>query len=581
MLRKKYLVSSSTSRNIAGFDIRTRAVPALSSSIHDNPLLNRLYCARGIVNSGQLDNGLSSLIPFSSMKGLDDAVQLLQQARRERWKVLIVGDYDTDGATSTALAMLGLTSMGIDVQFLLPNRFEYGYGLSVEIVELALTMNPDLILTVDNGIASLEGVYYAQSAGVKVLITDHHLPGDQVPDAEAIVNPNQVGCEFPSKAACGCTVLYYLLIALRSALRDEGVADLPNLGQWLDLVSLATVADVVPLDENNRRLVQQGLNRVRAGKCRPGIKAIFDVAGRSWQEARSTDFGFVVGPRLNAAGRLDDMTIGVQLLLAESEQEAHYLAAQLQDLNQERRQIEASMLVDVEKAFAMASDLSGDYGVVVFGDGWHEGVIGILASRVKDKMHRPVIAFAESDQGLLKGSGRSISGVHLRDCLDWVSKQKPDLIVKFGGHAMAAGLTIAKADLSEFQIWFNLSIQKFSNDEALVPHLWTDGELLSHELTLENALLLESAGPWGQAFPEPSFVGQWSVKEKRILGGKHLKLTVISGQQEIPAIAFNVPEEALSAQIKSISAVYQLNCNRFRGETSLQLMLSKFDISPV
>ena len=448
---------------IAGFEIRTRAIQNPSVTVHDNSILNKLYLSRGINESSQLDSSLKALLPFTTMKGLVDAVNLLKQARTEQWKVLVIGDYDTDGATSTALAMLGLKAMGIDVHFLLPNRFEYGYGLSVEIVELALTLRPDLILTVDNGIASVDGVNRAQASGVKVLITDHHLPADEMPTAEAIVNPNQIDCMFASKAACGCTVLYYLLIALRASLRDDGVSPLPNLGQWIDLVSLATVADVVPLDDNNRRLVQQGLNRVRAGQCRPGIKAIFEVAGRSWQDAKSTDFGFVVGPRLNAAGRLDDMTIGVQLLLADSEQEARYLAAQLQDLNQERRQIEASMLDDVESVLTQVAKPKFKHSSVVYGQDWHEGVIGILASRVKDKIHKPVIAFAHSDDGFLKGSGRSVAGVHLRDCLDWVSKQRPDIICKFGGHAMAAGLTIPKSALAEFEDWFDRSIHKFGD----------------------------------------------------------------------------------------------------------------------
>ncbi len=570
---------SHTLQSIAGFDIRTRSVPSLQNSVHHHELLNRLYLSRGITDNSQLDTSLKSMLSFTQLKGIEDAVHLLRQAKDQHWRVLIVGDYDTDGATSTALAMLGLTAMGLQVDYLLPNRFEFGYGLSPEIVELALTYKPDMILTVDNGIASIEGVALARAHGVRVLVTDHHLAAAVLPEADAIVNPNQPECAFPSKSACGCTVMYYVLIALRSALREEGFEPLPNLGQWLDLVSLATIADVVPLDDNNRRLVQQGLNRVRAGQCRPGIKALFDVAGRSWQEAKSSDFGFIVGPRLNAAGRLDDMTIGVKLLLTESDVEARLLAAQLHELNAERRNIEASMLHDVERLTPKVEDFQDVYGAVVYGDNWHEGVVGIVASRIKDKLHKPVIAFADAGEEELKGSARSVPGVHLRDCLDWVSKQRPDLIAKFGGHAMAAGLTIPKAALAEFKEWFSESIRCFADADALVPHIWTDGELPPSQLTLENAALLEQAGPWGQMFPEPVFVGQWRVLDSRILADRHLKLTLQNGTDSLQAIAFNVPSEALQTGIRFIKACYQLSCNRFRGETTLQLLLSKVEVT--
>lgn len=567
----------SVSNAIAGFDIRSRAVPTDLTSLHANPLLHRLYAARGIRSSDQLDTSLAGLLPWQSLKGIDQAIDLLINARTEHQRVLIIGDYDTDGATATALAVLGLRSMGLSVDFLLPNRFEYGYGLSPEIVDLALTKAPDLIITVDNGIASFDGVARAKAAGVRVLITDHHLPAEGLPQADAIINPNQPGCAFASKAACGCTVFYYLLIALRARLRAEQVADLPNLGQWLDLVAVATVADVVPLDANNRRLVQQGLQRIRKGQCRLGIKALFSVAGRSWQTARAADFGFVVGPRLNAAGRLDDMTIGVALLLADNELEATTLAQQLQDLNMERRQIEASMLHDVEVKMGRLVLDSTQHGCVIYGDDWHEGVIGILASRVKDRIHRPVIALAPGDNGLLKGSARSVVGVHLRDSLDWISKQQPQLLEKFGGHAMAAGLTLKAENLDALRHWFDLAIAHFSEPDALTAHLWTDGGLPAEWLTLENALMLESAGPWGQAFPEPYFVGTWTLVAQKILAEKHLKMTLLCGQQQIQAIAFNVDLDQWPTQRSQVRGVYQLSCNRFRGEESLQLMFNRLE----
>ena len=563
------------SDTIGGFDIRTRTLPADIPTLHANPLLHKLYAARGISNPDQLDTSLAGLLPWQSLKGIEQAVELLLAARTERQRILIIGDYDTDGATATALAVLGLRAMGLSVDFLLPNRFEYGYGLSPEIVDLALTQQPDLIITVDNGIASFDGVARAKAAGVRVLITDHHLPAEGLPLADAIINPNQPGCEFASKAACGCTVFYYLLIGLRARLREQQVADLPNLGQWLDLVAVATVADVVPLDANNRRLVQQGLQRIRKGQCRVGIKALFSVAGRSWQTARAADFGFVVGPRLNAAGRLDDMTIGVALLLADDEAQATALAHQLQDLNLERRQIEASMLHDVEVKMGQLVLDSTKYGCVIYGDDWHEGVIGILASRVKDRLHRPVIALAPGDKGLLKGSARSVVGVHLRDSLDWISKQQPQLIEKFGGHAMAAGLTIKAENLAALRHWFDLAIAHFSEPDALTAHLWTDGGLPSDWLTLDNALLLERAGPWGQAFPEPYFVGTWTLVTQKILAEKHLKLTLLCGQQQVQAIAFNVDLELWPTQQSQVRGVYQLSCNRFRGEESLQLIFNR------
>lgn len=567
---------ASKALSIAGFDIRTRPFPP-EVQVHDIPLLNQLYAARGVRSEQELDTSLSGLLSWRLLHNIDLAVDLLLDARDSGRRVLVVGDYDTDGATSTALAVLGLTAFGINVDYLLPNRFEFGYGLSPEIVDIALQKKPDIILTVDNGIASFAGISKARAAGVDVLVTDHHLPAQTLPEASVIVNPNQPDCAFPSKAACGCTVLYYLLIALRARLREQGESQMPNLGQWLDLVALATVADVVPLDANNRKLVQQGLQRIRGGACRVGIKALFEVAGRSWQNASSQDFGFVVGPRLNAAGRLDDMTIGVQLLLTENQHEARNLAAQLHELNQQRRQIEASMLDDISNAVMSINPNSDQHGVIVFGDDWHEGVIGIVASRVKEKCHKPVVAFAPADNGTLKGSARSIPGIHMRDCLDWITKQTDQIIEKFGGHAMAAGLTIRQDKLAEFEKLFNQAVTVFAEADALTPQYWTDGEIPVHWLTLESALQLEASGPWGQAFPPPEFFGQWPVVQSRVLKEKHLKVTLAVGDRTVEGIAFNVDDSLLVSSPQHVRGVYQLGCNRFRDQETLQLMFSKIE----
>lgn len=563
-------------------DITIRPVSD-GAAVHSNPLLDRLYRARGVRSREELDASLSLLLPWQPMKGIKQAVDVLLEALQQGQRVLVVGDYDVDGATSTALMVQALSTLGMTVDYLLPNRFEYGYGLSPEIVALALEQNPDLIITVDNGIASIDGVAAARAAGVAVLVTDHHLPGAALPDANAIVNPNQPGCDFASKAACGCTVAFYLLIALRARLRamnwfsDQGIAEL-NLGQWLDLVALATVADVVPLDTNNRRLVQQGLNRIRAGQGRAGIQALFEVAGRDWQQARSEDFGFVIGPRLNAAGRLDDMTVGVRCLLADNPGEARELAARLDELNRERRSIERTMVMDAERYLARLNTRVPRKGHVLYEPDWHEGVIGILASRVKDKVHRPVIALADSGGAYVKGSARSIPGFHLRDGLDWVTKQAPDLLIKFGGHAMAAGLTLERHRIDELQHWFEQAVEQLCEPEALVPSLMTDGPLLADDISLENARLLETAGPWGQGFPAPRFFGQWAVEEQRIVGERHLKLKLLGDEgQIIDAIAFNVDLELWPTEHPRLKGVYQLSCNRYRGKETVQLMLDAIE----
>ena len=574
---KKSLPIDPTPTEVAGFAVQRRLVPADAAPVHADALLNRLYLARGIRDPEQLNTELSQLPDYRTLRGLDEAVQLLITAREQDWRVVIVGDYDTDGATSTALAILGLQAMGVQADFVLPNRFEFGYGLSPAIVDVVAAQQPELIITVDNGIASLDGVAHAKSLGIRVLVTDHHLPAAQLPEADAIVNPNQPGCHFASKAACGCCVFYFLLIALRARLREQGEPALPNLAQWLDLVALATVADVVPLDRSNRLLVYQGLKRIRAGRARPGILALFDVAGRDWRQARAMDLGFVAGPRLNAAGRLDDMTLGVRLLLADDLTEARELAAQLQDLNSERRQIEASILADVADLDLDSLAASGGISAVVSGNDWHEGVIGIVASRLKDRLHRPTVVFAAVDDGQLKGSARSVPGVHLRDCLDWVAKQDADLLHKFGGHAMAAGLTLAQHRLADFRRLFDQAIEQLSEPEALLPHLLTDGVLAAPDINLANALLIEQSGPWGQNFPEPSFCGEWPVLDGRWLQGKHLKLTLQCGSQQVAAIAFNCTSLALAEVPQRVRGIYQLTCNRFREQESVQLIFSKLE----
>lgn len=563
--------------SINGFDIRTRPLPSEIPSLTGDTLLDRLYASRGISHPDQLNTQLSSMIDYRSLKGLDHAIELLLRIRQQNGWVLVVGDYDTDGATATALAVQGLNALGVQADFLLPNRFEFGYGLSVGIAELALEQKPSAVMTVDNGIASLEGVALLENAGVPVLITDHHLPGDQLPAATAIVNPNQPECPFPSKAACGCTVVFYLLIALRANLREQGVNNLPNLAQWLDIVALATIADVVPLDDNNRRLVAQGLQRIQQGHLRPGLRALFEVTGREPSRAQASDFGFAIAPRLNAAGRLDDMTLGVRLLLTDSPAEARVLAQQLHDLNQERRSIEQSMLADIEASLPALPSAEGLSAWVVHGPDWHEGVIGIVAARVKERLHRPVIALADAGDGTLKGSARSIPGVHIRDCLDWVSKRLPGAILKFGGHAMAAGLTLKADAKAAFEESLSESVHQLGDADALTPHLITDGALSASELTLEQAYRLASAGPWGQAFPEPRFVGAFEVHSAKVVGERHLKLQLRSPNGLVNAIAFNAPESLLLTPPSKVRGVYQLSVNHFRGQDSLQLIFEQLE----
>ena len=548
-------------------------------------VLTRVYASRGITDPRELALGLDQLFPPASLKGVADAAELLADAIEGGARVLIVGDFDADGATSCAMAVSVLQQMGLrDVAYLVPNRFEFGYGLTPEIVEMAAAQMPDLIVTVDNGISSIEGVSAAQAMGISVLITDHHLPGDSLPTADVIVNPNQPDCQFPSKSLAGVGVMFYVLSAVRAALRDrgwfsvEGIEE-PNLGDALDLVALGTVADVVPLDRNNRILVAAGLARIRSGRARPGIEALFEVAGRDHRQATAGDLGFIVGPRLNAAGRLDDMSIGIECLLAESSASARGFAEKLHQLNRERRDIEQSMQQDA-LAQLESIDLENDaslFAMTLYDPAWHQGVIGILASRIRELVHRPTLVFADADKGMLKGSGRSIAGLHLRDVLDQVATQHPGLLTKFGGHAMAAGLSLAKDDLDRFKQALNDAVAEALGHIPPERTEESDGTLASGDFGLLLAEQLASGGPWGQHFPEPLFDGQFSVRSHRIVGEKHLKLTLDADGTEIEGIAFNIDvPEWQASPLEVFHALYRLDVNEYRGERRAQLIIQSF-----
>ncbi len=514
-----------------------------------HPLLARVYTARGICAADELDLGLARLLPPSRLLNAERAAILLADAMAADSRLLIIGDFDADGATSTALAVSVLRSMGAaQVDYLVPNRFDYGYGLTPEIVELAAGRAPDLIITVDNGISSLEGVAAARARGIATLITDHHLAGRELPAADVIVNPNQPGCEFPSKNLAGVGVIFYVMLALRAELRRRGWFEQrtePNLGHYTDLVALGTVADVVPLDRNNRILVAAGLQRIQAGQARAGIAALLEVASRNPRTVVAADLGFAVGPRINAAGRLDDMSIGIECLLSSDASRASALAMQLHQLNQDRRLIEGDMQAEALRELArleLAEEGDPPVAMTLYQPGWHQGVIGILASRIKDRLHRPTIAFADGDAGQIKGSARSIPGIHIRDILDAVAVRHPGLISKFGGHAMAAGLSLARDDYEAFAGAFVAEVQRHAEDVELQAVIESDGELAETDFDLELATALRFAGPWGQHFPEPVFDGVFQVVSQRIVGEKHLKLVLFpaDGSVLLDAIAFNV-----------------------------------------
>ncbi len=565
--------------------IEPRSLPSTLPFLGDlPPLLTRLYAARGVQSAEELDKSLARLLPYQQLKGIDAAVDLLVDALARRQRILIVGDFDADGATASTVGMLGLRLLGAaHVDYLVPNRFEYGYGLTPEIVAVALQRTPDLLVTVDNGISSVEGVAAAKAAGLKVLVTDHHLPGHELPVADAIVNPNQPGCEFPSKALAGVGVIFYVLMALRARLRSLGHYDStpqPNIGELLDLVALGSVADVVPLDANNRILVHQGLERIRAGRARPGLKAILEVARRDHQRITSTDLGFILGPRLNAAGRLDDMSLGIECLLSADPQLARDMAVQLDELNQDRKSIEQGMQ---REALAQLKDLpleSMPFGLCLFEPDWHQGVIGILASRMKERYHRPTIAFADAGEGMLKGSARSVPGFHIRDALDAVAARQPQLISKFGGHAMAAGLSLPADNFPAFAAAFDEEVRRQLREEDLTGRLLSDGTLAVEEFHLELARALRNAGPWGQHFPEPLFHGVFQLVEQRVVGERHLKVVLKSecGAVRLDGIAFSVDREVWpNPTVRWVELAYKLDVNEFRGQESVQLMIAHME----
>lgn len=509
-----------------------------------DPLLARLYAARGIEHPAETDTALARLLPPEAMKGTREAAELLADAIEAQAHIMVVGDYDCDGATATAVAVRALRALGARADFLVPNRFTYGYGLSPEIVALAAErFSPDVLITVDNGIASVEGAAAARALGMSLVITDHHLPGDVLPEADAIVDPNQPGCDFPSKAIAGVGVVFYVMLALRAELRQRGAFAArpePNLAQLLDLVALGTVADVVRLDHNNRILVTQGLSRIRAGRMQPGIRALFQVARRDPARATAQDLGFFLGPRLNAAGRLEDMSLGIACLLEDDPSRALELAQRLEDINRERRGIEAQMREQAELALD-ALTLEGRATLTLFHPEWHQGVIGIVAGRIKERYHRPVFAFAPGEGDLLKGSGRSLPGLHLRDALDWISKKHPGLLLRFGGHAMAAGVTLRAADLARFEQAFEEAAHTIGTEALGVAELPTDGSLPLEALTLATVGKLEGE-VWGQGFPPPVFLDAFTVTEQRLLKEAHLQLKLRRARQSCEAIFFGHAE---------------------------------------
>jgi single-stranded-DNA-specific exonuclease len=548
-----------------------------------HPRLKQIYADRGVDDAAQLNRSAKALLHYDQLQGVEKAVSLLVNALASNKKIIIVGDFDADGATSTALSMMSLWMMGsTHHDYLVPNRFDFGYGLSPEIVEVAAQQQAEVIMTVDNGIACFTGVEKAKSLGITVIVTDHHLAAESLPIADAIVNPNQPGCGFLSKNLAGVGVAFYLMLALRAELKANGWFEqqglpVPNLATLLDLVALGTVADVVPLDDNNRILVHQGLQRIRGDKCRPGIQAIIDVAGKQRNRLVASDLGFVVGPRLNAAGRLDDMSLGIECLMTDDPARARQIAVQLDSLNRERREIEGSMQQEAVKALE-GVDLEESalpFGLVLYQADYHQGVIGILAGRIKDKYYRPTIAFAHQDDDTLKGSARSIPGLHIRDLLEEINSRYPDIIGKFGGHAMAAGLSLPLKNLSAFEQVFHQIAEENLKGTPLAGELISDGELQTEDFTLAFALCLKEAGPWGQGFPEPLFDGEFELIDQRLVGSKHLKMMVKhqSGVL-IDAIAFNV-DLALwpNARCSHVNIAYKLDINEFRGRTSLQLMV--------
>lgn len=564
--------------------LRRRVAKATALPESLDPLLRQIYANRGITSETQLERSLKGLLHYQDLNGIDVAISLLVEALKLQSRIVIVGDFDADGATSTALAIKALRQMGFQqVSYHIPNRFDDGYGLSPQVVHDVAKKGVDLIITVDNGISSFEGVDVAHEYGIRVLVTDHHLPGHSLPQADAIINPNLADCAFLSKSLAGVGVTFYLMTALRAELEKQGWFTAqglarPNMADYLDLVALGTVADVVPLDENNRIFVYEGLRRIRAGRCCAGIKALTEVSRKTLSQLVSSDLGFALGPRLNAAGRLDDMSVGVALLLTNDIGVAREIANELDGLNQTRREIEAGMQEEASTIFRQFITTHDDLpnGLAIYHPQWHQGVVGILASRIKEKLHRPVIAFAPSGDGLLKGSGRSIHGVHLRDALERLNTLNPGLMVKFGGHAMAAGLSLEEDKFPLFQRHFSALMAELVSAEQLQGVILTDGELSDSQLSLPIAEMLREAGPWGQAFPEPLFDGKFTLLQQRIVGSKHLKMMLqpINSHVMIDAIAFNVDVNIWpDNSIKTVELAYRLDVNEFRGQRNAQLLV--------
>ncbi len=575
-----------------------RRAQVTTTHLPDNlpDIIKQIYASRGMQSAQELELNvahLQGMADETALMGMDKACQLLHDALVNKLRIVVVGDFDADGATSTALMMISLSLFGSNNHdFIVPNRFEYGYGLTPEIVDIAAQQQAQMLITVDNGISCIAGVKRAKDLGMQVIVTDHHLPGHSLPIADAIVNPNQHGCNFPSKALAGVGVAFYLMLGLRKYCREHnyftehGISE-PNIAQLLDLVALGTVADVVSLDANNRILVAQGLKRIRAGKTRPGIQALIEIANKNQQRLVASDFGFALGPRINAAGRLDDMSYGINCLLANDLSSARVMAAELDDLNKTRREIEQGMQQEAERVLTSLNFDEDNLpnAISLFQADWHQGVIGIVAGRLKEKFHRPCIVFAkakeaddDADNAEIKGSARSIPGLHIRDLLEHIDSQNPGLILKFGGHAMAAGLSIKQKDFEQFQQQFNIIAGKWLKPEDLDSIILSDGELSSDMLTLEFAEQLREAGPWGQNFPEPLFDDVFTLVQQRIVGEKHLKIVVekdgLQGKQVFDGIAFNIDVKAWpNAQAKQVHLAYRLDVNEFRGKRTVQLMI--------